>query len=85
MTWRNNIMKSNENKRKYTANIVTYINGKTLEELNIKNWYTFKKGDVDTFRVNKKIDGKSIGLSQEFKSKLEAWDYLVQFEEGNIL
>ena len=51
-------MKSSENKRKYTANIVTYINGKTLEELNIKNWYTFKKGDVDTFRVNKKIDGK---------------------------
>ena len=78
-------MKSNENKRKYTANIVTYINGKTLKELNIKNWYTFKKGDVDTFRVNKKIDGKSIGLSQEFKSKLQAWNYLVQFEEGNIL
>ena len=35
-------MKSNENKRKYIANIVTYINGKTLKELNIKNWYTFK-------------------------------------------
>ena len=78
-------MKLSENKRKYTANIVTYINGKTLKELNIKNWYTFKKGDVDTFRVNKKIDGKSIGLSQEFKSKLEAWNYLVQFEEGNFL
>ena len=78
-------MKSSENKRKYTANIVTYINGKTLKELNIKNWYTFKKGDVDTFRVNKKIDGKSIGLSQEFKSKLEAWNYQVQLEEGNIL
>ena len=28
-------MKSSENKRKYTANIVTYINGKTLKEINL--------------------------------------------------
>ena len=39
----------------------------------------------DIILKHKKIDGKSIGLSQEFKSKLEAWNYLVQFEEGNIL
>ena len=78
-------------KYKYMGNIVTYINGVPLKDCNLTTapggatYYKFKKGDVDTFRVSKKVDGRFIGLSKLFKSKLEAWDYLVQFEEGNIL
>ena len=83
-------MKLNENKYKYSANIETYINGKTLKEAGLtyppggNAHYVYKRGDVNTYRVSKKENGEFIGLSESFNTKLEAWDYLVQFEEGKI-
>ncbi len=74
---------------KYQACIETYINGKLLRDCDLhhkegNSWYQHQKGDVYTYGVDKKIDGKSIGVEYPFKTKLQAWKYLEQFEEGNI-
>ena len=67
-------------KYKYQADIELYVNGNPLDGC----WYEHQKRDVLTYKVSKKIDGNFVGLSNPFKTKLQAWKYLVQFEEGNI-
>ncbi len=69
---------------KYMGYLETYINGVSLSSIfkdNGSSVYYHKKGDVATYRVIKKINGKFAGISKSFKTKLEAWNCLVQFEE----
>ena len=75
---------------KYQACIETYVNGKLLKDCDLQgdvygnSWYEHQKGDVFTYGVSKKIDGKSVGVTHPFKTKLKAWQHLEQFEEGKI-
>ena len=84
-------MKLSENKYKYAADVKAYVNGIPINECSLlpplgggDGFLRLRKGDVQTFRVSKKVDGKFIGLSKLFKTHEEAWDYLEQFEEGKI-
>ena len=69
---------------KYQADIETYINGKPIE-FGTGGWYKHKKGDVCSYRVSMKVDGNFVGLSDPFKTKLQAWKYLEQFEEKGTI
>ena len=83
-------MKLSENKYKYWGHIHEYINGEPLDVFKHciapkgDGWFKVRKGDVQTFRVSKKVNGEFIGLSDTFNTFNEAWDFLEQFEEGII-